>query len=143
LYVANKEGNDEYFYKVKNEILCKYGSIKEYDIQFIDGKKCLSCNGTGIYSKTKNCFYCVNGWYKAPCWNLLQKIKFGKYSFYKPIERFYTKPSVEAKIIGYIKNEKKPYGFIAKTILFLLYENSYLKRWYNSLFKPRNNKTKN
>ena len=67
LHNANREGRNEHFYEIKNRILAKYGKLVCYDVQFIEGKKCHSCGGTGIYTgyySNDDCYHCFNGWYK-------------------------------------------------------------------------------
>lgn len=141
LHYANRETKHVNFYKVKNKLLQKYGEHIGYDIQFIEGKKCWSCDGTGLYSKydyyTKSfykewCWNCHEGWYKRPTWNILQRLKFGKYTFHQPFKRVYEKPEIETPIIeGYIDHNRTKYGGLAVFILCLIYENGYLKRFYN------------
>ena len=143
LHHANREGRNEYLYKIKNRLLSKYGKFIGHDIQFIEGKKCHSCDGTGIYvhyhwhgseREYEGCYRCYNGWYKRPTWNVLQRIQFGNYVFHQPFERLYKKPEdVSLPIIeGYIEHNRSKHGKFALTILFLLYEKGYLKRWYKS-----------
>jgi hypothetical protein len=140
LHHANRLGKNMYFYQIKNQILNKYGTHLSYDIQFIEGKKCHSCHGTGehyyydndgeIYD-TDVCWNCNNGWYKRPTWSILAKIKFGKYKFHKPFKRVYEKPDNTIEIInGYIEHTPSKYSEFALFILCLIYEKGYLKRWY-------------
>lgn len=141
LHHANRAGRNEHFYKIKNKILGKYGTLICYDVQYIEGKKCNSCAGTGLYRKLDyrtdeifkegcwNC--CASGWYKKPVWNVLAKIQFGKYKFHQPFERLYYKPNITMPIIeGYIEHKKSQWTDIALFILFLIYEKQFLKRYY-------------
>lgn len=142
LHHANRAGKDEKFYKMKNRLLAKYGRVIGYDVQFIEGSKCWSCNGTGTYKFKKfdflsgnyyaeHCYSCHNGWYKRPTWNILSRIQFGKYEFHQPFQRVYEKPEMSNHFIeGYIDHKKSNYTNFAKTVLFLLFEKGYLKRWY-------------
>ncbi len=141
LHHANRLGKDEYFYKIKNNILSKYGAFICFDVQFIEGKKCYSCRGTGehVYYRWDGtydydfCWHCHNGWYKRRTWNILSRIKFGKYEFHQPFQRVYHKPYNGIPVIeGYFDHEKSKYSNFAKTILFLIYEKGYLKRWYKT-----------
>ncbi len=138
LHRANREFCNEYFYKIKNKILIKYGKHLGYDVQFIEGKKCYSCGGTGIHHNYYHnewqqdvCYHCFNGWYKDPVWNILSRVEFGKYIFHQPYQRAYKKPEISTNIIdGYISHTKIKYGATCQFVLFLLYEKGYLKRYY-------------
>ena len=50
------------FYKLKNEMLEKYGHACDYDLQVIK-KECYTCGGSGMYSETARCHNCDNGIY--------------------------------------------------------------------------------
>lgn len=140
LHHANKLP-DKHFYVIKDKILGKYGTHLGYDVQYIEGKKCFSCGGTGIHVycgwdgevyDEDYCWNCHNGWYKKPVWNVLSQVQFGNYVFHQPFKRVYEKPDIPIKFInGYIEHEPTKYSRIALTILFLLFEKGYLKRWYN------------
>jgi len=143
LHHANREWKDDHFYEVKNFILKKYGKLISYDVQYIEGKKCFSCGGTGIhyyYSSSgkaydsDSCWCCYNGWYKRPTWNILKVIQFGKYTFHQPWQRVYEKPDINSPFIeGYIDHSPSKYGKRARFILFCLYEHGFIWRWYNML----------
>lgn len=143
LHHANREGSNENFYEIKNRILKNYGNLIGYDIQFIEGKKCHSCGGTGVHkyydwsgeiSDIDSCWYCTGGWYKRPVWNILKKMQFGKYIFHQPFERVYIKPvdllKYYSQITGYIDHNRSKYGRFALNVLFLMYEKGFIKRWY-------------
>jgi len=142
IHHANREGRNEYFYRIKNRVLVKYGKHIGYDVQFIEGKKCHSCGGTGEYAKYGwngqvydfvDCYRCFNGWHKRPTWNVLERVQFGKYIFHQPLKQLFKGPSKNDKIIsGYINHKQSKYGTYALTALFLLYEKGYLKRWYRA-----------
>lgn len=142
LHRANREYVDDNFYKVKNKILKQYGRHVDYDVQFIEGKKCYSCDGTGIYEKfyhnswhKEQCYNCDGGWYKRPVWNILAKVKFGKYTFHQPFQRAYKKPEISNTVIeGYIDHTRAKYGATSLFILMLIYEKGYLKRWWRNGF---------
>lgn len=140
IHHANREGRNEYFYKIKNRLLSKYGRHIGFDIQFIEGKKCHSCGGTGIYQGYSwryqdyedVCYRCHNGWYKRPTWNVLERVQFGKYIFHQPIKQIFKGPESGTQVIeGYIEHKRTRYGKFALNVLFLLYEKSYIKRWYS------------
>lgn len=145
LHLANRQGKDENFYKIKNKLLKRYSSHIGYDVQYIEGKDCFSCDGTGIYKRflypfgtcgyeNVPCYNCDNGWYKKPCWNILERVKFGEYIFHQPLRRTFEKPDITPHINGYIEHEKHKYGWIAKSILFLLFEKGYLNRYYKNVY---------
>lgn len=137
LFRANSENHfTDHFYKIKNALLIKYGTHIGYDVQFIEGKKCHTCNGTGIfigfYGRQYDdlCYRCSNGWYKRPTWNILEVRQVGKYKFHTPFSKVYKQPELETSITGYISHNRKKYGAACLFILFCLYEKGYLKRWY-------------
>jgi hypothetical protein len=158
LHHANREYRSEEFYRIKNRILTKYGKVVGHDVQFIEGKKCRSCGGKGFhyrygyghYYNTADCYHCWGGWYKSPAWVLLQRIRFGRCIFHKPIERKLQSknPYIQSDympedlrlnlgpevIQGYIDHKRTKFGKNARTILFLLYDwKGYWKRWYKSI----------
>ena len=138
LHHANRLGKNERFYLIKNKLLSKYGTHIQYDIQFIDGKQCFACGGTGRYYNYNNedyedCFSCTSGWYKRPVWNILAKIQFGKYQFHQPYKRAYQRPDIQIPLIeGYITHNKSKCSKLALTMLLLLYDKTYLKRMWKS-----------
>ena len=156
LHHANQHGKDQFFYKIKNRILAKYGKHICYEVQFIEGKRCLSCKGTGKFQKysyersfyKEMCWNCYgSGWFKKPCWNILALVKFGKYEFHQPYMRVYEDPQSKCKTFsGYIERHPTRLTGFAITVLFLIYEKGYLKRWYKSVgigwrsywWQPRN-----
>jgi hypothetical protein len=139
LHYGNQNGKDQYFYKVKNRLLAKYGKHICYEVQFIEGKKCRSCDGTGIYKGynwqygwfRNPCYNCYNGWYKRPEWNILALISFGKYEFHQPFMRVYDDPQSKCKTFdGYVERHPTNLSRIAAFILLLVFEKGYLKRFY-------------
>lgn len=139
LHHANRNCNDEIFYQIKNKILKRFGKFICYDVQFIEGKKCYC--GDGIYGydwygNIVECYKCNGtGWYKKPVWNILSKIKFGKYEFHQPYAKVFKKPDNSIHIInGYIDHNFSDYGKFALIILYLVYDFSgFWKRWYKSI----------
>lgn len=138
LHHANRHTKSDHFYKIKKELLQKYGTFLQYDVQFIHGKKCYTCGGDGIYKGyseydgkrfTDHCWNCnATGWYRSPVWNILEKNKFGKYSFHTPWQRSYTKPDIEQPVItGYIEHSYTKHGEFALTALYILFDR---KRWW-------------
>lgn len=140
---ANRETRSEYYYKIKNVVLAKYGTHIGYDVQFIEGKKCHSCDGSGVYTSYRywsgrvtpfhdTCYNCFRGWYKRPVWNILAKIKLGKFSFHQPYQKVYENPTGKGSPIieGYIEHNRGKHGKMALHILYLCYERGYLKRYW-------------
>jgi hypothetical protein len=135
LHRANRETKLPEFYAIKNSILKKYGKHLGYDVQFIEGKKCFTCGGGGIYygySQDVECNRCDGtGWYKLPVWNILERVQFGKYIFHQPFKRAYKKPDISvAPIDGYIEHTRAKYGALSLTILFLLYNRKAISKQY-------------
>ena len=147
LHHANRDYHGMYkddFYKIKNAILKKYGRYVGFDLQIIEGKKCFTCNGTGIYvgyywdsgdQWEDTCNNCCAGWYKLPKYVLLSKIKFGKYLFHQPKYSYTSKNEVPGydfvnKINGYIEHSETDYSEIASKILFLIYDFDIFKLRY-------------
>ena len=158
MHHANRHTKSEHFYKIKKDLLAKHGKFLQYDVQFLEGKKCHTCGGGGLYygvsyntgyEFTDTCNRCAgSGWYKYPVWNILEKSKFGKYSFHTPWKRSYTKPDVEQPIIkGYIEHNYTKHGEFALTVLYIIFDR---KRWWqqwkkdvgfgwrSAWYKPRN-----
>ncbi len=139
LHHANRNGRDDHFYKIKNKLLAKYGNITGFDVQFIEGKKCYTCGGTGIYEYYNDdgevrgcdyCWHCYEGWYKRPTWNILYRIQFGKYTFHQPLKRVYKKPELINNVIdGYISHSPSKYTNFALTVLFIIFERGYIFRY--------------
>jgi len=140
LHHANREGKDKLFYNIKSKILSRYGKFVGWDIQFIEGKECWSCNGSGTFKSwwkmPELCWSCMGtGWYKDPVWNILERIEFGNYTLHQPQERRYTKPAIanipSTYFEGYINHKRSKFGEYAKFILFLIYDRKVLK--YHSI----------
>lgn len=142
LHHANRTTRSAEFYAIKNRILSKYGLIVGYDVQHIGGKRCFTCDGTGVYRGYwdsgeewhDTCNRCSGGgWYKWPVWNVLEKRRFGRYTFHQPVKRCYSTEDVctylatahglaHAEIEGYIEHAPSRYGDWAVLVLFVLYE---------------------
>jgi hypothetical protein len=150
LHHANREYRSEDFYRVKNIVLTKYGTPVGYDVQFIEGKKCNSCQGRGYHYRygrngqpydTADCYHCWGGWYKHPAWVLLKRMQLGKYIFHQPIQkeiRFNKNPftreagwNVTNEVIrGYIEHSPSKHGKDALIVLYLVYDwKGYWSRW--------------
>lgn len=151
LHHANRTARDTFawmdndlqsFYAIKSSILSKHGEPIRFDVQHIEGKKCWTCDGSGNYplynwsSRSRkpydwvDCNHCNGGWYKLPQWILLSVLKFGPYTFHKPIHRKYCAKNPFAKldgckdaplISGYIDHDYSAFGEVALLILFMRY----------------------
>lgn len=143
LHYANRASRDERFYAIKTKILQKYAQADGSDIQYIHGKSCYSCGGTGVYKRYDNygqpdhdaCWNCYNGWYKRPKWVVLRRYKFGKYIFHQPVSTHYSQESIppEMKIAhgiidGYVEHKYSKWSKTCRMILFWMYDFKY---WWN------------
>lgn len=135
---ANRHTKSDHFYNIKKDLLKKYGKFVQYDVQYIAGKHCYTCDGTGIYwgysyyngdQYRTHCNRCDGtGVYKAACWNILERLQFGKYTFHQPWQRSYTKPEITQPVInGYIEHTYTRHGQKALTILYIIFDR---KRWW-------------
>lgn len=141
LHHANRHTRAYYFYAIKKKLLSKYGTHIGYDVQYIDGKVCFNCNGSGIDLEHQveyeeyggaddedvKCDRCVNGWFKLPLWIVLQRFQLGKYIFHTPTSKTYKKPDdvdISKNIIinGYITHNISPYGNFALGTIYFLYD---------------------
>lgn len=139
------------FYAIKDRLL-KNAAHDGYDIQHIRGKRCHSCDGTGVHEKysmyppykvydTEGCWRCNGtGYYKHPQWICLQRVKFGGYIFHRPLKREYSvrnpwkedvmgwEVSSRPVIEGYIKHRASWFGVWALLILFFIHDPSAFQR---------------
>ncbi len=142
LHHANREYHSEIFYKIKKIILSKYGVSDGEDVQFIAGKHCFRCGGSGVYSDyydsgeqwADTCRHCCHGWYKLPVHVILEKKKLSRYTFHQPVRRVYNTKEAQAlppaSIEGYVQHSYSKYGKKARTVLFLMYDwDGFWKRW--------------
>lgn len=133
LHHANRTQRSKEFYSIKDRLLKRYEKFERYDLQFIPGKSCYTCDGTGIY-KGWNPRY--GGYYEDWCWScggsglyylhqyiILRRIKFGAYVFHTPICRHRTTKILKLKpdIEGYVKHTYSRFGETAAIILFLFF----------------------
>jgi len=90
------------FYKLKNELLLKYGHEADYDLQHIV-KKCYSCGGTGWYSEVNRCRNCDNGVYARKDVILKRWILNGAI-FHQPLGELTGSNSIKV-FIGYMDDD--------------------------------------
>lgn len=133
---ANTGSKSTYFYTIKNKLLSEYGQEIGYDYQYLEGKECYSCNGTGTYHGfygSNICYKCAGtGMYQDARLVRLKRILFHNYIFHQPDNSITisTKTIPPCTIRGYIVHEKTRYCSFSRFVLFLLYEKGYLKRWW-------------
>jgi len=140
MMMANREGVKTYWYELKSRLCSKYGVNDGYDLQHLAGKHCYSCDGTGVYRRYVSpelCWNCYHGWYKRPCYVLLERIRVGTYVFHKPIRREYSLKAYEetevpmtVTIEGYINHSRHKYGEYALLILLLLFDRKNLNTYF-------------
>ena len=120
LHIANSSPIDKRaFYPVKTMILQRFGIKDGLDLQELAGKRCWSCDGSGIFVHTYSgdeecCDRCGgNGWYKSPCYVTLQRWELGRYVFHEPIDRKYCLPPsgiiVRSFLTGYVDHRHYSY----------------------------------
>lgn len=152
------------FYRVKDVILSRYGTWDGYDVQHIKGKKCNSCGGRGQHPKYSytgkiydwaDCYRCWGGWYRFPKWICLRRIKFGPFTFHKPLKREecvgnpFTKEKLgwevsERPVIeGYIEHDDHHLGVLAIYLLFMIYDRDTAKVFINRELYWRKVRVKN
>jgi hypothetical protein len=145
LHHANRVSKTDEFYAIKSRLLKKYGRFVEHQVQYLEGKRCRSCGGSGIHHyeydnygflEPDPCWNCDNGWYKKPTWVILERIRFGRYYFHQPIGRQYTKPLTPVTINGYVDHKDTKHGLFSLVMLYLLYNRkafkAYWKKWYET-----------
>lgn len=147
MHLANRERVKEPWYTLKAKLCAKYGVNNGYDMQYLHGKECHSCNGTGMYirhvgfgsTQPERCWNCTKGWYKTPRLVVLERIKVGRHVFHRPVASQNTFMGPEhpdlptVHIMGYVDHRKHKRGWLAFTLLFLLFARkeywAYVKTW--------------
>ena len=133
LHIANTsppliKGNKEGFYRIKDRLLKRWGIHLAYDIQHIQ-KLCFRCDGTGddAWSEDVECRKCGGTGIYDEFWVILEKWKFGKYTFHSPWKR-YTRDDLKRAglevpdvrmIEGYIQHESYPYHLAMECFYWL------------------------
>lgn len=122
------------FYRMKDSILKRYGTPDGVDWQHFEGKRCWSCDGTGVWESwysdyQDDCYKCGgDGWYKLEKWVRLERIKFEKYTFHSPDGCVYEDPG-GTPIKGFIEHRQE-YGWHvdeAAAWLALLFDREYFR----------------
>ncbi|UHG93289.1 hypothetical protein [Spirosoma oryzicola] len=150
LHHANKQ--PEYkdpFYAIKKRILDYYGKPAGNDIQIIPGKKCWTCDGTGIYTGYywqsgekwyDTCNRCWRGWYISPKFTVLNRVKFGPYVFHQPFMTYDHPESIpvqyrvdkENQIQGYKDFVSSAWTTEAHFWLFWLFDKASFRRLWRT-----------
>lgn len=160
MYMGNNEGVKEPWYSLKQKLCARYGVNNGYDLQYLEGKQCWGCDGTGKFTRysfgsgyKEDCYRCNGGWYTMPAYVVLERIKIGDKVFHKPISRTESRDSIHNRgiplsitIHGYIAHHKVKYGWLAFSILFLVFARkeylAYIKTfgagWRISWWLPKN-----
>lgn len=135
LHIANScppanRNRKERFYAMKQRILQRFGTEDGHDIQYIPGKICFSCEGTGGLYEPHGCWKCDgDGWFKSTVWVVLKRWKLGKYTFHEPIKRHYRKPEEASShdrpmIEGYVEHASYSWKQVRRSqfILAMLFD---------------------
>ena len=119
------------FYEMKERILRRYGDRDGFDVQHFDGKICLRCGGTGLWTKYEACWKCGgSGLFKRERWVVLDRWKLGGFPFHTIGEVSWVAPDppITNQIEGYIEHNFYS-GFApdeAAMWLGLFFDRSYL-----------------
>jgi hypothetical protein len=118
-------------------LLKKYGKFSGYDAQHIPDKQCYSCKGTGDYygwGDIEVCYKCAGtGVFRDQYWTILERYKFGKYTFHQPLKKVYKKPDINISIEGYVSHRYSNIGGRCVMLLYLLFDIKY----FFSIFESR------
>jgi hypothetical protein len=144
LHHANRGCKLPEFYAIKNKLLA-YAEVVGYDVQYIEGKRCHTCQGSGTYHGWDfydTCNRCAgSGWYKQPMYVFLSRKKLGRYVFHTPMHRSYgvqnpyhLPEAMKTNIIeGYISHDYSRYSYLAILTLFLLYDRAAAKKYFREM----------
>lgn len=148
MFLANGEGIKSGWYPLKQKLCDRYGANDGYDIQYLEGKECYACNGTGVFIKyagfgssyPEPCYKCYKGWYKQPAYVLLERIKVGNHVFHKPIQRVTNLKTLleldvpkTITIDGYINHNRRKYGWLAFTILNIIFNFKEYRKYIKNM----------
>lgn len=160
---ANRLGSDSQFYRIKSELLLKFGQRDGYDLQEFSGRECFTCDGSGQVlpwydGDDTECSRCNGtGYWRLPCYIVLDKFKLGKYSFHTPQNKVYStsvpgelREGAKKTFHTYIAHTPdKRFAKASKLILFLIYNREvfwqrFLPNWLlypaympHDLWKPK------
>ena len=139
------------FYRIKHQILIKYGTKIGQEIQHIK-KECWACDGSGIFKcewkEPESCWSCRGTGVYEEFWSRLDKYKLGNWYFHNPIERLYKyEPLFEGEALpiieGYIRHVKPKYriGTECALWLFLFYDRETFWKFFGRIGYPSNKRT--
>jgi len=134
------------FYRIKDKILRRWGTVVGFDVQHLPGMKCNCCrNGYhwhwiydwGAYGWEK-CWHCGGtSWYKQERWILLLRYRLGNHDLHRPVSflkgEWSNKPSslLAGRFIeGFINHSNSPHHLNRECALwlFLFYDRSAFKK---------------
>lgn len=148
LHYANAEPPREMkpeFYALKKRLLERYADPVGFDVQHIEGKRCWTCGGTGVYvgyhtysgdEWEDTCNRCWGtGWFKDPVWIVLNKFQWHGFKFHIPGERKYKRPDPDVtNIRGYVEHtdygDKSEIAFVWLCLLLGHWRLAW--KWFNS-----------
>lgn len=146
-------------YALKNVLLLSFGKLVRTDLQFIGGKPCFSCDGTGEHfdpssedsTEIEPCDQCFGtGWYKKPFYSELAYYRLGGRGFHVPLRKLFDTTVVECSIkagerekpliTGYVSHFPTRFSKSSTVILLLLFRWSYLVTHQKGLIQIRFNR---
>ena len=125
LVVANSNpsstGDKHRFYRLKERVCEKYGTIDGSDIQRIT-KECWSCDGCGVFHDGHECWKCGGSGIYDRRHILLERWNVGGFTFHRPDRTIWQKvEDDEVTIHGFVRHSTWPNGkAIRCTILLAL-----------------------
>lgn len=151
LHHANRHSRAPQFYAIKKRVLAAYGKVIGQDIQFIAGKVCRRCDGTGEVDvdcwgdylgadQSEDCYACDGtGWWKSPKVVTLDRVQLGKYTFHQPVHTAWRllNELPENAIKGPIRHTPTKYGEFCLRVLILLYNPAMFYRHYIKPYLPK------
>lgn len=154
LHFANRNiifTRKEEFYKIKTQLLQRYGSLLGEEIQHVK-KICYSCEGSGKFKcewkPTEPCWSCGGDGIYEEFWVRLNRYQFGRFVFHQPTVRMTSyEPLFEGVslpvIEGYIRHDRPKYHIGAECCywLFLFYDRSTFRRVFGRIGYPSKKRT--
>jgi hypothetical protein len=114
------------FYRMKDRILRRHGSLQN-DVDWQDvSKVCWSCDGTGGLYEPGGCHKCLGSGVYMPIYVPLARWKLAGRVFHIPGQSRGTRPPKIA-IKGYIQHQESPWAFWAAIALAVIFDRPLLK----------------
>ncbi len=131
----------ERFYALKQRVLDRYAERDGFDVQYLRGKECYTCDGTGLFTYWSSrdrvtCDRCCGtGWYQSPRWIQLPRYRFGRFVFHSVGPVAYHKEDADSwgepagRIDGFVRHTDYTYRQQkrAHVLLGLLFDIQYAK----------------